>query len=689
MVVQPTTFADLRNVHLRQGKAELRSGLSALSTFPAGTAIAGIHSIRSRNAGVVLTYDTVSGEVTLWLTDADGLNPVNRGVVMQVPTGMTPRLLMADAYDRLFIAHDEADYASRAPTVVYNAAANAVEPFQWGTDPDTLVPMADIRFRGVTRHLNYLIGWGWGDEADPDRPETLRISLPGEPNKFQRAHYFLVGARGDALIKADTVGQVCSLRKDTEIYELFGYDRATFGVRPADMLFGQVSSRLSVVAGDRVYFWSQSGPRVVLGNGASADLALPLDLGGPPPDALASAIETETAFAAYDAEKREVLFVFSRWCYVLHLEQTDGQWSFRVFGVPLSCAGIIYKSVVGTLLVAEAWAEQRSVLFAPPHAMPEVSASVTLDVDLLGVVHGGEQLQWWGKDVLTNTWTQRSSQGLTPNQLTAVQSLGLQPGVSNTIACRVTRVGRPMPAYTSPNPDAWPATARRTILPLLAAPPILTATQLQDGTGRVQVVVMIAPLLERWPYFPWISLQAEYDAGAGWQPAIVEYVSFPVRAIIDATGYYSPTVKFRIRRHTTETDSPWSEIFSVAGTAPSGSLTNFAMDLPVVGGLYQEGGTLNLTWNWAGNTGATVVLTKVAVHYDDGTGGGFDDTTSEEIGTIAASAQVFLWATGWSMVINSPGGVVPKVTFSLKAEAFVGGVKVAENTATSQFLLAS
>lgn len=664
MVAEPTSFNDIRNVHLRRGKAELRGGLLRVGTTFAGAAIVGVHSIRSRNVGAVLTYDNGTGHVTLWITDADGLSPVSKGTVMACPTGANPRLVMADAYDRLFIAHDEPDYSSRARTVIYNAADDNVgEDVIWDG-----AAFVDVKFRGVARHLNYIVGWGWGDESDPDRPETLRISMPGEPQKFARPHYFLVGARGDAIVKCDTVGALLSVRKDTEAYEMFGYDRSNFGVRPADMLFGQVSSRLSVVVGDRVYLWSQSGPRLIVGGGASVDLALPLDLGGPSPDVLANAIDTETAFAAYDADKREVLFIFGQWCYVLHLEEAnDAKWSFRKFGVVLACAGIIYKSTVGALLVAEGWAEQVPGSWGTPDTF-----FVNPFVNLLGTIHGGETIQWYVKDSLTNTWALKlTTMSVPAAQPTWAETLtGLTPGMLNTVAARVRRAGRPMSAYTNANPDLWPSTSRYAQITPLGAPTITNVVAVDDGFGNVHVTITLgggALVLNR----AHIDFQVQYDGGGGYVAATVISTDRAAGTVtVDATAYYNSSVPFKVRQHTVDTDSPYSAPATVGGTSGSGSFTSIASAL-------QDAATdkIRVTWAWTGSAVTFDVFTN-----DPGFTG---DPTGATFGVAATGVTSPYDYTAVENLSPNPLGTDTPVDIAFFVKAMIAGSEVGRSATDS------
>jgi len=125
--------------------------------------------------------------------------------------------------------------------------------------------------------------------------------------------------------------------KETETHQIFGYSPDTFGIRPADTLFGCVSSRLAVSVAGTVFFWSVQGPRVTVG-GESIDLAVPLDLDGSDPATLVVESDVENAFAEYDPATRTVQFVWGRRVYALSIrDPSKPRWSVPFgFASPLN-----------------------------------------------------------------------------------------------------------------------------------------------------------------------------------------------------------------------------------------------------------------------------------------------------------------------------------------------------------------
>jgi hypothetical protein len=88
------------------------------------------------------------------------------------------------------------------------------------------------KFRGVAKHLEYVVGWGYGTHLDEDRGEVLRVSKPGEPTTFVPEHYLLFGQQGDPIIGGGLVNGEFCVQKIAQSFKLVGYDRSN--VRGAD-----------------------------------------------------------------------------------------------------------------------------------------------------------------------------------------------------------------------------------------------------------------------------------------------------------------------------------------------------------------------------------------------------------------------------------------------------------------------
>lgn len=392
LVVEPAAFSDLRDVHLRRGKAVLRQGLAQALALAGETDVLAIGSIRSQGIGAVVTYRASTNTVRLYEIDGAATTATFIGDVWTLATGADiPRVIVTDSYDRLFIAHETSNAYARQATRVYDLFAATISDLTGNLDG---VGDAPIRFRGVKRYLAYLCGWGFGTNTDQDRPEIVRMSLPADPLTFDPQSYFVAGQRGDPVMSCSEAGTGLAVRKQSESYDIFGYDRTTFGIRPADLQFGQAGCRLGVTVGSVHYFWSLQGPRRSSG-GETEDLSVPLDLDGPAPDALVtSPVDFDLAFAIYNHSVKEILFCFGGWAYVLHIEDpSQPRWSYRTMNVAARCAGVLYTATQSTL--AAALIGSPSMLAPTYTGDPEPTTIVPWT--LSGALFGAEQVEIWSK----------------------------------------------------------------------------------------------------------------------------------------------------------------------------------------------------------------------------------------------------------------------------------------------------
>lgn len=346
-VAEATSFHDLRNVMLGDGKLSVRRGLDLAVTLPVAGSVIGIYPVRATGKAVAFVYDT-GGPVTVkaYLLNGTGTTATLIGTVWTFSglQARIPRVIAADSYSKLLIAHDHASLSLRKQTRVYDVLAGTLTDLNAGTGLTT------PQFRGVTRHLNYIFGWGWGTDADPDRPEIVRACIPAEPLNWDINHYFVAGQRDDAVLTCRTAGTVLSVQKFSQTFDIVGKDRATFGIFPGDELHGVVSSRASETIAGINYRWSHAGPRRSAGPGPSEDIGTPLDLAGVLPDVLAAAsgIIADYTFTAYDPFTQELTWVFNaQWGFTLHLaELPNMKWSYRQYGTLLRSAGTIYDTSV-------------------------------------------------------------------------------------------------------------------------------------------------------------------------------------------------------------------------------------------------------------------------------------------------------------------------------------------------------
>lgn len=348
-VVEPASMRDLRNVDLRVGRAALRNALVASLDFAPDDTILATHAIHSQGIGAAVTYNSATREVNLWLMANDGSVRSFVALLWTFPAGAdVPVVIVDDSYDKLFIAHDEPFYANRMQTMVYDPSAGTTSGLVADLDNDGT--SGAVKFRGVKKRLSYMMGWGHGTEAagQGDRPEIIRTSLPADPLTWVPEHYFVAGQRNEPILACDSAGNVLAVRKANESYRLVGFSRTNFGIEPMDTEYGAIASRLSVTVNNRNYFWSLDGPRSSL-DGASVDLALPLDVTGAVPDAKAVATDPRYGFAFYVPRTRQIWFVFGAWAYVLSLGTPEPAWSYHEFGSTLMCGGVLYSEDAVTL----------------------------------------------------------------------------------------------------------------------------------------------------------------------------------------------------------------------------------------------------------------------------------------------------------------------------------------------------
>lgn len=467
-VVDSGSFADLRNVHLARGRMELRRGLAS-QALPWGTDCIAVAPVKKTGLAAIVIYDSVSKDVRLYSFDGattfslvGTLWTINAAVTSHVP-----RVSIAEVYSQVFIAHEEPLFQYRGATKVYDVTASTLADFKLNLDRKT---PAAVKFRGVAKHLSYLIGWGYGTATNPDCPETLRISAPGDPTSFSPEHYFLIGSPSDPIIAGTPLVRDnpnaggFAIGKDAEWWRLAGYDRTTFGIVPLEPDFGLITSRMHVDVEGELFFWSLHGPRSTTG-GPSVDLTPPLDLPGPLPDA--SAATNDRGFAWYDPTEGEVIFCFGTFAYVLHLKDTPRRWSYRQFGVELNSAGFLFPATgTGKLNLISALIGVVTAT-APTYLPGDDNPTFTIPWTLSGAGAGNESVEVWARHAaigLVVSPDDGSWKNLGTFAATALTGTVTVPYylTSFDLAIRVVAAGTPGAGFTATDPDTWPATARAT-----------------------------------------------------------------------------------------------------------------------------------------------------------------------------------------------------------------------------------
>lgn len=568
LVTNVSTMEDLRNVHLLPGRLEGRKGLLRAAVFPAGYVLLNVHPVRSRSMAAYLLRRP-DGRLSLWASAADGSGVTALVDIPAVGVTGIQRYVLADIYDKLFIAHDEPDFPLRQPTRYWDFRTNTLHVL---TILPASGPAIPIRFRGVADHLAFMLGWGWGAPGNEDGPETLRISLDGDPTTFNLQHYFLVGIRGEPIIGGGKVGKLWAIRKTTHGHLLVGANRATFGVESVEDHIGLPVHALGVSVSGTYYFWSDGGPRRSTG-GPSEDLSPGLRLLDLAPDVLA-VVDTETGFAAYDPTRHEVLFVFGQWAFVFHTAANPERWSYRQYGVALSCGAVLWESSTGTLVVPP------DPAFLLTLGAPPVSTTSTVlysPVTFAGPHDGTEHIELWGRNPVDTAWV-RLQDVLIPGTLVVMlASAGLRPGYPYDLAFRITRSGAAQATSVSADPLDWPAPAIQMAVQLCLDDPVDDGSFVGDafgapGISQFHCLLLLEPSDQSQHD---LKYEFEVDAGAGYVPlnGIWDGVAFVNFAYADDAGYvttalnvmitplvepyHGTTIAIRVRRTNAYTSSAW------------------------------------------------------------------------------------------------------------------------------------
>lgn len=462
MAVSPRSFVDLRGFYAQAGGLRLVPGL-ATTWFPAITTetdLVCIAGIRATKDIVLVTYDRTSRFVKVWR-----INPITAPTLQNVATwGSTtgterqiPRIVAAESFGKLYLAHDEPTIGERLVTKVYtpnavDANVGTLASLQANLDN---VGVADVKFRGVLAYNDSLWGWGFGTASDQDRPEIIRVSDPGAPDVFQPQALFYAGGRKDPVTAIVPVGGtpgILAVRKRTEGYRIEGNSPATYGIFPAEQGPGCEQARLAVTVGNGAFCWSHDGPRRLRGDGSSEPMGLALDLAGG--QVLVGWEDTTKrkrllyGFAVYEHTERLLRFVFPNVNHFGIPADGDGETLEYVCADPDSSAPQWSQGKL-TVSIGGAGAGPR-VLCAANVVIdkadpPTVVASADQITLAFGLVSGGAPaptLSWRNNNIrgdeVVRIWTRRAGSGTytciatTPVRLQAgvaqpTQSLKLPP----------------------------------------------------------------------------------------------------------------------------------------------------------------------------------------------------------------------------------------------------------------------
>lgn len=585
------SFQDLRNVYKQRGRVHARRGMEhAVDLLDEDgnpcTHVIAYEAARVEQVGIAIGYQQATGKVYVYRISGDGSSAERLDCDDGSGTGQSqaywfkldvnadpPRVSAAEVYGKVFLAHDEPVVTTRAVTAYYDpTAAIPVQLLSYDLVQSDTSKAAPVKFRGVCRHLAYLVGWGFGTDADRDRPEFVRVSLPGQPTEFDPNGYFLVGTRNDPVLTCESCPAGLVAYKSDEAELIFGYSADTFGQRPLDTEFGVLSSRLVTSDGTNLFSWSRSGPRVTDGQGASVDLGIPLDLGGQDPVSLVAAAADSHGFAVYLAERKLILFVFGKRGYALSFTAPGEppEWSYVKFGIELYCAGKMPGGVsVGAAVVQPVgYPSLRPTSEWDAGAISDFYA--TLKYDNHDPTPGSVCEVWLRQSGTAWPKTPYTSQVVDTGKISDTITLkNLQAGKTYDLALRYRSGGLFSEGYTGASPDDWTATtaaeskgsftttaSRRKIISAVWARTDVAAEQItlriDAGTPATSTQIEVAvkdPATGTYGAFTAIAGSPFADAGLPMNPS-------PVYSIPAANAEH--WLKFRARADDGTNQGPWS-----------------------------------------------------------------------------------------------------------------------------------
>lgn len=491
---------DVRDFILGRGRAIARKG-SSLAHAIGASGYPGGHAIRIENAAILIDYQVTTGELEIYRLTPDGSTRtwVDGTPDSLDPDSDEPRLILTEANEKIFVAHEEPVVSKRMPTWFYDPfAATTVNTLQADLDGGGA---ADVKFRGVVEHLGYLFGWGYGTATDEEDPSLVRSSLSLDPTTFKRNHYVPLGHSGDPVLGCYSVGEqargalVCF--KGLETWAVDGYSPRTFSRRKLDAKHGLLSPRLALVYRDAVYFWSQDGPRVITRGGPSEDLALPLDLDGPDPDSIVDEGDHKYAFAYYDRGNREIVFQFGRRSYRLSVyDPRAPQWTYGEIGDSGS-GGFIPACAFETFEGVDSTGD-------PPTGYPDFDTASS-------ITSSGADVEWtevgMDGDELVEIWIKPSGGSWTIDHTVAAEGDGaqketlqttLEEGLEHEVALRARRGGQYASDYTGADPDSWSAltgdpSRAGSFTTLLDAPTISSSGWQRTASDSEQIDIEVTP----------------------------------------------------------------------------------------------------------------------------------------------------------------------------------------------------
>ena len=631
-----------RDVVAREAGLELRAGLqgSGLIALDWGTDIVAQASVEATLDVLQVIYDRTSRDLRIYR-----VNPVSPSTRQNVGTWGTlhanalfPIITMAEAGGKVLFAHAE-------PTLAHRLVSKYWTPGALDTDAGTLTSASadldgdstpgDIKFFGVTRYREYLIGWGWGTEtsaATQDRVEIVRHTKPDDVSVWRPGDYFICGPRTSRILGCGAVsnGLVCASLY--EAYTVTGTDPQTWGVQISDPSHGVVSPRAMATINGVLYRWAASGPRVTRdATGPSEDIAIQLDLEEWTPDDWPARGPAREVFTGYDAEQRALYFA--------HPDlTTSGVTTTLAFILSLRLPSALRWTVARLLRRVACAGRYLSGKITPPPGVAYASATSAVDDGWFSSPLGRRlTVSWTNNSALGNetvevwlktgsTWALQSTVALSGTS----QSTTIAPLESLTDYEVAIRMRTPSGAYTTgyseSTPNLWTsggaAGAKDTISTGAAAPSVLTVSAWTRISATQTVFnITLGAVDKRTPF----ELERQVGAGA-WSVVFTDTPtsgSTSYQYVVDPAEV-GQTITFRARlkrganvtSYTTATGKLAGLTYTVASvdvfdaTESEGETVTTlrgAAEFPALGGDYNR-----IQWEEVGGASATLSVPTVS-----------------------------------------------------------------------------
>jgi hypothetical protein len=481
--VRPATMKELTNMQPRSGKVQARKGMQIRAILPsqggaACSAVILIQPLLAVQESLAVGWYASTRQLHVYRLSGTAESPIHVGLWATLAVGAAPRAVAAENFGFVLLAHDEARIAYRAATMMYRVAGTpALETLQAEFDTGGVQP---IRFRGVRQWGDYMTGWGFGSDLE-DHPEYLRLSLPGEPYRWEPSHYFVVGSRGETITGVGEAGSQLLAFKSSRTFRVTGSTPLNFGIVPLYALIGCPSQALITTVEGNCFFWSHEGPRVTSG-GDSADLAQPLNLHGPDLPSLPAAASLDNGYAIYRPGIRVVEWVFGRRGYALALEGDGLRWAYSDRAASTVSGALLYTQ--GPILAVSTNSTGYSIVTE----IEAMGSRATLTLSNLALL-GSEIGELWIKEA-AGDWTKRQEFRVTGATQT-VELAGLFAPRDYKVRVRHRRGGTYTTGYTDTNPDNWVMpVGTKYIFSTEFPAPVLESAEWSRVSANEQVIIL-------------------------------------------------------------------------------------------------------------------------------------------------------------------------------------------------------